>query len=60
MPLQLGHRGKGPAIGFWSITDFTRTAPAKTLKPVASCVNTIGLIIGDEEEVAEMASIGED
>lgn len=36
VPLQLGHRGKGPAMGFWSMTDLTSAAPAKTLRPVAS------------------------
>lgn len=36
VPLQLGHLGNGPAMGFWSMTDLTRTAPASTLRPVAS------------------------
>nr|DAD30557.1 TPA_asm: hypothetical protein HUJ06_009408 [Nelumbo nucifera] len=36
VPLQLGHLGHGPAMGFCSITDFTNTAPAKTPRPVAS------------------------
>ncbi|PON50670.1 hypothetical protein PanWU01x14_222030 [Parasponia andersonii] len=36
VPLQLGHLGNGPAMGFWSITDLTRTAPASTLSPVAN------------------------
>lgn len=46
VPLQVGQRGKGPAMGFWllSMTDFTRTAPASTLRPVASWVNTTGPI----------------
>ncbi|GLT86689.1 hypothetical protein SLE2022_048110 [Rubroshorea leprosula] len=35
VPLHVGHLGIGPAMGFWSITDLTRTAPANTLKPVA-------------------------
>lgn len=52
VPLQLGHLGKGPAIGFWSITDLTSTAPANTLRPVASWVNTIGPIFSiDEDEI---------
>jgi len=41
--LQDGHNG--PAMGFWSITDLTRTAPASTLRPVANWVRTIGPII---------------
>lgn len=49
MPLQLGHLGNGPAMGFWSMTDLTRTAPAKTPRPVASWVNTIGPPIVDKE-----------
>ncbi|ESQ44726.1 hypothetical protein EUTSA_v10003299mg [Eutrema salsugineum] len=32
-------------MGFWSMTDLTKTAPAKTLRPVASCVITIGPIV---------------
>ncbi|KAF1867924.1 hypothetical protein Lal_00042438 [Lupinus albus] len=36
VPLHVGQRGKGPAMGFRSMTDFTRTAPARTLRPVAS------------------------
>lgn len=35
----------GPAMGFWPITDLTRTAPASTLRPVANWVKTIGSII---------------
>ena len=46
VPLQVGQRGKGPpAIGFWSRTDLTKTAPAKTLRPVASWVMAIGPIV---------------
>ena len=46
VPLQLGHLGKwvGPIMGLWSISDFTSAAPANTLRPVASWVNTIGPI----------------
>lgn len=40
-PLQLWHLGP-IMVGFWSINDLTRTAPANTLRPVASWVNTIG------------------
>ena len=43
VPLQDGH--VGPAMGFWPITDLTRTAPASTLRPVANWVKTIGSII---------------
>lgn len=43
-PLQVGHLGKGPAMGFWSITDLTIAAPAKTLSPVANWVRTNGPI----------------
>lgn len=46
VPLQVGQRGNGPpAIGFWSRTDLTKTAPAKTLRPVASWVMAIGPIV---------------
>ncbi|CAL0306352.1 unnamed protein product [Lupinus luteus] len=44
VPLHVGQRGKGPAMGFRSMSDFTRTAPARTLRPVASWVITIGPI----------------
>ncbi|KAK4283460.1 hypothetical protein QN277_000408 [Acacia crassicarpa] len=44
VPLQVGQRGKGPAMGFWSITDLTRTAPARTPRPVANWVATRGPI----------------
>ncbi|KAJ6341311.1 hypothetical protein OIU78_009476 [Salix suchowensis] len=43
VPLQDEH--VGPAMGFWFITDLTRTAPASTLRPVANWVKTIGPII---------------
>lgn len=43
-PLQVGHLVNGPAMGFWSITDFTRAAPANTPRPVANWVSTIGPI----------------
>lgn len=38
VPLQLGHLGSppGPPIELFFNTDFTKTAPAKTLKPVAN------------------------
>ncbi|KAI4336580.1 hypothetical protein L6164_015092 [Bauhinia variegata] len=36
VPLQVGQRGNEPAMGFCSITDFTKTAPANTLRPVAN------------------------
>lgn len=43
VPLHVGQRVKGgPAIGFWSITDFTITAPASTPSPVANWVATKG------------------
>lgn len=45
VPLQRGHLGNCPAMGFWSMTDLTRTAPAKTLSPVANWVNTSGPMI---------------
>lgn len=45
VPLQLGHRGNdGPAMGFWSMTCLTRTAPARTLRPVANWLITSGPI----------------
>lgn len=44
VPLQVGHRWKGPAMGFWSMTDLTRTAPASMLRP--SWVSTIGPMAG--------------
>lgn len=44
VPLQLGHlvARPEPIIGFSSITCFTITAPAKTLRPVANWVKTRG------------------
>ncbi|RDY11855.1 hypothetical protein CR513_03434, partial [Mucuna pruriens] len=45
VPLHVGQRENGPAMGLWSITDLTRTAPASTLRPVASWLSTIGPII---------------
>lgn len=44
VPLQVGHLWNGPAMGFWSMTDLTKTAPANTPKPVAIWVNTMGTI----------------
>nr|GMD96811.1 hypothetical protein PanWU01x14_222030 [Ipomoea batatas] len=46
VPLQEGHRGNlpDPIIAFCSITDLTRTAPAKTPRPVANGVSTSGPI----------------
>lgn len=44
-PLQDGHLGNGPAMGFWSMTDLTMAAPARTLRPVANWVSTIGPIL---------------
>lgn len=42
VPLQVGQRVNGPAMGFWSMTDLTMTAPASTLRPVASWLSTTG------------------
>lgn len=33
VPLQVGHRVNGPAMGSWSMTDLTRTAPASMPRP---------------------------
>ncbi|MED6169264.1 hypothetical protein PIB30_019907 [Stylosanthes scabra] len=51
VPLQVGQRGiePGPAMGFWSITDLTITAPASTLRPVASWLSTIGAMVDTKE-----------
>lgn len=55
VPLQLGHRGNGPAMGLWSITDLTRTAPASTLRPVVSTIGPILALLevtnGDELKI---------
>nr|GMD41279.1 hypothetical protein PanWU01x14_222030 [Ipomoea batatas] len=48
VPLQEGHRGNlpDPIIAFCSITDLTRTAPAKTPRPVANGVSNAHLMVG--------------
>nr|GMD98036.1 hypothetical protein PanWU01x14_222030 [Ipomoea batatas] len=50
VPLQEGHRGNlpDPIIAFCSITDLTRTAPAKTPRPVANGV--MAMITAVEEK----------
>ncbi|KAI4373783.1 hypothetical protein MLD38_011865 [Melastoma candidum] len=44
VPLQVRHLWKGPVMVFWSMTVFTRAAPAKALRPVASGVSANGPI----------------
>lgn len=64
-PLQVGHLGNGPAMVFWSITDFTRAAPANTLSPVATWVRTNGPIFGgnrkkgDDDDIDDMRMLWE-
>ncbi|OIW14665.1 hypothetical protein TanjilG_33007 [Lupinus angustifolius] len=54
VPLQVGQRMNEPAMGLLSINDFTITAPARTVRPVANWVRTIGPMRIEEREWLDM------